>query len=331
MADAPRPPGRPQLTELSVETHQAPGPGGGPRDRAPAPGDRQGHSCPSCSRTSSAINLIISRRCTTAAGGGALEPLCSSGDLERREGTANVIVDRIERLDRPDLPPAKVTHIEPRRVWSSDAGELSAVLPAHTSAAAGRQYQRHGRSDSRRHIELGGPRVRQGGIRRSFRGSGRACRSCAALRAGRAELELLRGSRPEHGPRLGRGDAAGLSSTSRRHRAFRATPAGRLAAAGFARHGGDVGTGPGAADARARDRAGGAADRGDRPAGRGRQARQLPAPARPPSAPPATRSRSSIGWSRSSSRVSSPSSCATATGSTTAAARRRSTGSPTAA
>ena len=59
------------------------------------------------------------------------EPLVlASGRLERREGTANVIVDRIERLDRPDLPPARVTHIEPRRVWSSDAGELSAVLPA---------------------------------------------------------------------------------------------------------------------------------------------------------------------------------------------------------
>jgi error-prone DNA polymerase len=59
------------------------------------------------------------------------EPLVlASGRLERRDGTANVIVDSIERLDRPDLPPAKVTHIEPRRVWSSDAGELSAVLPA---------------------------------------------------------------------------------------------------------------------------------------------------------------------------------------------------------
>jgi error-prone DNA polymerase len=59
------------------------------------------------------------------------EPLVlASGRLERREGTANVIVDSIERLDRPDLPPAKVTHIEPRRVWSSDAGELPAVLPA---------------------------------------------------------------------------------------------------------------------------------------------------------------------------------------------------------
>jgi error-prone DNA polymerase len=59
------------------------------------------------------------------------EPLVmATGRLERRDGTANVIVDHIERLERPDLPPAKVTHIEPRRVWSSDAGELSAVLPA---------------------------------------------------------------------------------------------------------------------------------------------------------------------------------------------------------
>ena len=67
------------------------------------------------------------------------EPLVlASGRLERRDGTTNVIVDSIERLDRPDLPPAKVTHIEPRRVWSSDAGELSAVLPtAHSFGRRG--------------------------------------------------------------------------------------------------------------------------------------------------------------------------------------------------
>ena len=53
------------------------------------------------------------------------EPLVlAAGRLERREGTANVLVDRIERLERPDLPRAEVKHIEPRRVWSSDAGEL---------------------------------------------------------------------------------------------------------------------------------------------------------------------------------------------------------------
>ena len=67
------------------------------------------------------------------------EPLVlASGRLERRDGTANVIVDRIERLDRPDLPNAQVKHIEPRRVWSSDAGELSAVVPkAHSFGRRG--------------------------------------------------------------------------------------------------------------------------------------------------------------------------------------------------
>src|SRR5215211_27330 len=52
------------------------------------------------------------------------EPLVlATGRLERRDGTVNVVVDRIERLERPDLPSAKVTHIEPRRTWSSEAGE----------------------------------------------------------------------------------------------------------------------------------------------------------------------------------------------------------------
>jgi error-prone DNA polymerase len=62
------------------------------------------------------------------------EPLVlATGRLERRDGTVNVVVDRIERLERPDLPSAKVTHIEPRRTWSSEAGEeadLRAVAPA---------------------------------------------------------------------------------------------------------------------------------------------------------------------------------------------------------
>ena len=50
--------------------------------------------------------------------------MLATGRLERREGTTNVLVDRIERLERPDLPRAKVTHIEPRRTWStSGAGD----------------------------------------------------------------------------------------------------------------------------------------------------------------------------------------------------------------
>jgi error-prone DNA polymerase len=90
------------------------------------------------------INLIVSppvhERFRLAV---RTEPLVlASGRLERREGTVNVVVDRIERLERSDLPRAKVTHIEPRRVWSSEAGDdlpgteeanLRAVAPAAQS------------------------------------------------------------------------------------------------------------------------------------------------------------------------------------------------------
>ena len=68
------------------------------------------------------------------------EPLIAAeGRLERREGTTNVVVDRVWRLERPDLPKAEVRHIEPRRIWSNDdragrfaaeADDLRAVAPA---------------------------------------------------------------------------------------------------------------------------------------------------------------------------------------------------------
>jgi error-prone DNA polymerase len=70
------------------------------------------------------------------------EPLVlAAGRLERREGTTNVLVDRIERLERPDLPRAQVTHIEPRRAWSTEEEEadLRAVVPA------GHSFGRRGR------------------------------------------------------------------------------------------------------------------------------------------------------------------------------------------
>ena len=71
------------------------------------------------------------------------EPLVLAyGRLEQREGTANVLVDRIERLERPDLPSAKVKHIEPRRTWSTETQEeadLRAVAPA------GHSFGRRGR------------------------------------------------------------------------------------------------------------------------------------------------------------------------------------------
>jgi error-prone DNA polymerase len=71
------------------------------------------------------------------------EPLVlAAGRLERREGTTNVLVDRIERLERPDLPAAPVKHIEPRRAWSTETQEeadLRAVAPA------GHSFGRRGR------------------------------------------------------------------------------------------------------------------------------------------------------------------------------------------
>ncbi len=90
------------------------------------------------------INLIVQQpvqeRCRLAA---RAEPLVlATGRVERRDGTTNVLVDSIERLERPDLPAAKVTHIEPRRAWSSEAAEeadLRAVAPA------GHSFGRRGR------------------------------------------------------------------------------------------------------------------------------------------------------------------------------------------
>jgi error-prone DNA polymerase len=82
------------------------------------------------------------------------EPLVlAAGRLERHEGTTNVLVDRIERLERPDLPRAKVTPLrgepfgftpraEPRRTWSTETQEeadLRAVAPA------GHSFGRRGR------------------------------------------------------------------------------------------------------------------------------------------------------------------------------------------
>jgi error-prone DNA polymerase len=76
------------------------------------------------------------------------EPLVlATGRLERRDGTVNVVVDRIQRLERPDLPAAEVRHIEPRRIWSTDdrgrfeaeESDLRAVAPAaHSFGRRGR-------------------------------------------------------------------------------------------------------------------------------------------------------------------------------------------------
>jgi error-prone DNA polymerase len=61
----------------------------------------------------------------------------ASGRLERRQGAINVVVSRLARLERPDLPLAEVKHIEPpvereagRSDWEAIPDELAAVAPA---------------------------------------------------------------------------------------------------------------------------------------------------------------------------------------------------------
>jgi error-prone DNA polymerase len=74
----------------------------------------------------------------------------ATGRLERRTGTANVVVEHIAGLERPDLPLADVKHIEPPAgretgrpeepaVAAAAAGDLRAVLPApHSFGRRGR-------------------------------------------------------------------------------------------------------------------------------------------------------------------------------------------------
>jgi error-prone DNA polymerase len=74
----------------------------------------------------------------------------TTGRLERRTGTANVVVEHIAPLERPDLPLAEVKHIEPPAapetgrpeepaVAAAAAGDLRAVLPApHSFGRRGR-------------------------------------------------------------------------------------------------------------------------------------------------------------------------------------------------
>src|SRR5918999_1437099 len=77
------------------------------------------------------------------------EPLVLAyGRLEQREGTANVLVDRIERLERPDLPSAKVKHIEPRRTWRTEDRETGPAVEEadlRAVAPAGHSFGRRGR------------------------------------------------------------------------------------------------------------------------------------------------------------------------------------------
>ena len=93
------------------------------------------------------------------------EPLVlASGRLEAREGTINIVVDRIERLDRPDLPPREGhPHRAPPRVVERRrrAGRRAADRPQLRPPRLG-IIRTHGRSHPRRHLELGRSGLRQG-------------------------------------------------------------------------------------------------------------------------------------------------------------------------
>jgi error-prone DNA polymerase len=85
------------------------------------------------------LNLIVPppvhERCRLAVRGEAL--VIADGRLERREGVVNVVVHDVRRLERGDLPHAEVRHIEPRRTWSSEAGEDLPAVAAAGGAATG--------------------------------------------------------------------------------------------------------------------------------------------------------------------------------------------------
>ena len=55
----------------------------------------------------------------------------------------NILVHEVRRLDRGNLPGAEVRHIEPRRTWSTEAGEEIGDLRA--VAPAGHSFGRRGR------------------------------------------------------------------------------------------------------------------------------------------------------------------------------------------
>jgi DNA polymerase III alpha subunit len=75
--------------------------------------------------------------------------LRASGRLERRQGATNVVVSRLRRIERPDLPLAQVRNIEEpigRAIesnrhgdWEAVPEELAAVAPAaHSFGRRGR-------------------------------------------------------------------------------------------------------------------------------------------------------------------------------------------------
>jgi hypothetical protein len=66
----------------------------------------------------------------------------AAGRLEKREGVMNIVVRKLQKIERPDLPLATVKQIEPppgRETGREEVADLRAVLPAaHSFGRRGR-------------------------------------------------------------------------------------------------------------------------------------------------------------------------------------------------
>jgi error-prone DNA polymerase len=86
------------------------------------------------------INLIVPppvvERCRLAVRTSGF--VRASGKLEHREGTTNVVVTRIDRLQTDELPPPRIRELEPpmRRETGRDPGEEQRREPAMAGASA---------------------------------------------------------------------------------------------------------------------------------------------------------------------------------------------------
>jgi hypothetical protein len=74
--------------------------------------------------------------------------LRASGRLERRQGAINVVVSRLARLERPDLPLAEVRDIEEpigRGIERNRHGDWEAIPELAAVAPAAHSFGRRGR------------------------------------------------------------------------------------------------------------------------------------------------------------------------------------------
>ena len=128
--------------ELAQPRNGAPRAGGRPRGRAPAPGHREGrhvHAARGRARHDQPDRPAARPRPVPPGRPGRVAR-ARRGQARAPRGHTNIVVARIRRLERPDLPVADVRHIEPPRTWSSEAGaDLRAVAPAaHSFGRRGR-------------------------------------------------------------------------------------------------------------------------------------------------------------------------------------------------